>query len=264
MPVWKWALLLLISLILSILMYSLTQVVRIIPIHAWLQSLLSIAVSVGMIALYAVFVKVFENHPAGDIPFGKIVPDTLKGLGFGFGYFILLVGLMAAIGVYHVEAFGVDHPSELIAAFFLFLIVGVGEEIVFRGVLFRWIDEKWGFVAALVVSSLFFGFVHIINPGATWWSSLAIAIEAGLLLGAAYKYAGNLWLPIGIHWAWNFTQGNIFGFAVSGGDAGVSLIQSYVTGTDLLTGGEFGAEASLFAPILGLALAVWFIVKSRK
>ena len=157
-----------------------------------------------------------------------------------------------------------DRPAELVSAFFLFLIVGVGEEIVFRGILFRWLDEKWGFVTALAVSSLVFGLIHIFNPGSTWWSSLAIAIEAGLLLGAAYKYAGNLWLPIGIHWAWNFTQGNIFGFAVSGGDAGISLIQSHVTCADILTGGAFGAEASILAPILGLALAIWFIVHSRK
>ena len=264
MPVWKWAILLIVSLILSFLMYGLAQGVRFIPVNDWLQCLLSLAVSAGMIALYAVFVKAFEHHPAGDIPVGKIVPDTLKGLGTGFGYFFVLVLLMMALGLYHFDSIGVDRPAELVSAFFLFLIVGVGEEIVFRGILFRWLDEKWGFITAMAVSSLVFGLIHIFNPGSTWWSSLAIAIEAGLLLGAAYKYAGNLWLPIGIHWAWNFTQGNIFGFAVSGGDAGISLIQSHVTGSDILTGGAFGAEASILAPILGLALAIWFIVHSRK
>ena len=54
----------------------------------------------------------------------------------------------------------------------------------------------------------------------------------GLLLGAAYKYSGTLWLPVGIHWAWNFTQGNIFGFEVSGSDAGVSLMKGIVSGPD--------------------------------
>ena len=143
-------------------------------------------------------------------------------------------------------------------------LVAVGEEILFRGILFRWIDSKWGFVPALIVSALFFGVAHIFQPGASWWSSIAIAIEAGLLLAAAYKYSGTLWLPIGIHWGWNFFQGNIFGIEVSDSDAGESLIIPEISGPDILTGGAFGAEASIVAFLLGLALSVWFIVKVVK
>ena len=141
--------------------------------------------------------------------------------------------------------------------------MAVGEEIIFRGVLFRWIDEKWGFVTALVTSAILFGAMHMGQPNATWWSSLAIAIEAGLMLGAAYKWSGTLWFPIGIHWAWNFFQGNIFGFAVSGSDAGVSLFHSVTNGPEILTGGSFGAEASIITVILGAILSAWFIFKAR-
>ena len=136
--------------------------------------------------------------------------------------------------------------------------------ILFRGILFRWIDEKWGFVAALVVSAVLFGAMHLGQPGSTWWSSLAIAVEAGLLLGAAYKGSGTLWLPVGIHWSWNFFQGNIFGFAVSGGDAGVSLLQAATSGPDILTGGVFGAEASILTVVLGTLLSVWFILRATR
>jgi len=87
-------------------------------------------------------------------------------------------------------------------------------------------------------------------------------VEAGLLLGAAYKYSGTLWLPIGIHWAWNFTQGNIFGFEVSGNDAGASFLKSTVSGPDWLTGGAFGAEASVIPVFLGLILSAWYIWKT--
>ena len=149
-------------------------------------------------------------------------------------------------------------------AFFMFLIVAVGEELMFRGVLFRWIDEKFGFSAALIASALVFGLVHIANPGATWWSSLAIAIEAGLLLGAAYKYSGTLWLPIGIHWAWNFSQGNVFGFEVSGGNAGSTLIIPYIDGPEIITGGDFGAEASIIAVVLGAAISAVLVVSVLK
>jgi hypothetical protein len=101
------------------------------------------------------------------------------------------------------------------------------------------------------------------NPGATVWSSVAIAVEAGLLLGAAYKWSGTLWVPIGIHWAWNFFQGPVFGFAVSGNDT-PSLIKPVIEGPDWLTGGPFGAEASVPAFILGLAMAIGFLWLYRR
>ena len=68
-------------------------------------------------------------------------------------------------------------------------------------------------------------------------------------------------MPIGIHWAWNFVQGNIFGFEVSGGDAGKALLQATVIGPDILTGGSFGAEASVITVVLGLALSLWYLLR---
>ena len=254
-----WLLLAVASFILSFLMYGLAMAVTDFISTPWICCLAAVGLSVAMIALYVLFVKWFEQAPARDIPLSRLAPDTLKGLGIGFAFFVVVVLMMLAAGLYRIDSAGTDSPAGIFAAFIGFLMVAVGEEIIFRGVLFRWIDEKWGFLAALIASSLLFGLMHIFQPGATLWSSFAIAIEAGLLLGAAYKYSGTLWLPIGIHWAWNFTQGNIFGIAVSGSDAGVSLIQPSITGPDLLTGGVFGAEASIIAVIIGLALSIWFI-----
>ena len=134
--------------------------------------------------------------------------------------------------------------------------MAVCEEVVFRGVLFRLIDDRWNTTVALLVSALVFGAAHFINPGATWWSSLAIAVEAGLLLGAAYKFSGNLWLPIGIHWIWNYVQGYVLGFAVSGIPVGSKILSPVISGSDLLTGGVFGAEASVISVGIGLILAV--------
>ena len=128
------------------------------------------------------------------------------------------------------------------------------------------IDDRWGTAVALVASALVFGFVHISNKNATVWSSVAIAVEAGLLLGAAYKWAGTLWAPIGIHWAWNYFQGPVFGFAVSGNET-PSLVQPVIDGPAWLTGGPFGAEASVPAFVLGLAMAIgflWLHLKGRR
>ncbi|MBR3291925.1 MAG: CPBP family intramembrane metalloprotease [Bacteroidales bacterium] len=264
MPVWKWCLLLLASLVLCFLMYGFHQMLVEQTVAVWLRCLVTTASSVAMLVLYALFVRWFERHPAQDLPFPKLAADTGKGFLIGILYFVVVAGVMWLCGIYKVTGTGTDQPELVISAFFLFFGVGVAEEIMFRGVLFRWIDEKWGFPIALAVSALLFGIMHLGQPNATWWSSAAIAIEAGLLLGAAYKWSGTLWLPIGIHWAWNFCQGNVFGFPVSGSDAGVSLIQSAVEGPELLTGGLFGAEASIFSVILGLLLSLWFILKIVK
>ena len=93
---------------------------------------------------------------------------------------------------------------------------GFTEELLFRGILFRWIEEFGGSWAALAVTSALFGLAHIFNPGATWFSSFAIAVEAGVLLGGAYMLTRNLWLAMGLHAGWNFTQGEIFDVPVSG------------------------------------------------
>ena len=141
----------------------------------------------------------------------------------------------------------------------MFLAVAVGEEMIFRGVIFRWIDERWNTWAALLISAFLFGWMHISNDNATWWSSLAIAIEAGLLIAAAYKWSGTLWVPIGLHWAWNYTQGNIYGLAVSGGDSGDALLATTVNGPDIITGGAFGPEASIIAVIFGTFYTIVFL-----
>ena len=91
-----------------------------------------------------------------------------------------------------------------------------------------------------------------------------IAIEAGVLLGAAYKYTNSLWFPIGIHWAWNFTQGNVFGVAVSGGDIEESILSATLSGPDIITGGSFGPEASIIALLLGSILSAFFLWKILK
>ncbi len=264
MPVWKWALLLVVSLILAVLMSSIAQEVFMDIDRLWVQWTFGVVSFIAMIGFYALFVKWFEKHKAMDIPLRRFAQDTAKGLGVGFGFFVSVVLIMMLLGLYRIGGIVTDKPMHILSAFFLFLLVGTGEEIMFRGVLFRWIDEKWGYVTALIISSLLFGFIHFFQSNASWWSSLAIAIEAGLLLGSAYKYSGSLWFPIGIHWAWNFTQGNIFGFEVSGQDAGVSLLKSTVNGPDWLTGGAFGAEASVIPVLLGLILLAWYIWKIHR
>ena len=264
MPLWKWILLFLISLVLGFILLSIGQASNIPDVAVWLSCLINVALPAAMLVLYALFVKIIERTPAKDLPMRRLASETGKGFGIGTLFFVVVVAVMLICGVYKFVSVNIGNIDLIIQALFFFITVAVGEEILFRGIMFRWIDEKWGFTAALVVSSLLFGFMHIFQPGASWWSSIAIAIEAGLLLGAAYKYSGTLWLPIGIHWGWNFFQGNIFGIEVSGSDAGESLFIPEISGPEILTGGAFGAEASIIAFVLGLMLSIWFIIKVAK
>lgn len=105
--------------------------------------------------------------------------------------------------------------------------------------------------------------VHISNDNASLWSSIAIALEAGTLLAAAYMWSKNLLFPIGIHWAWNFVQGYIYGAPVSGNKV-TPLLTSSVSGNEYLSGGSFGPEASIVAVIIGLAFTYLFIQQAMK
>lgn len=253
-PLWEWILLLVVSFVLAILGYALVMATDMI-LHS---PVVTIFATLLLIALYVVFVRWFEGEWASDVLQWRGFADTGLGLAIGAGFFLVVVGLMLALGCCSLEWRGFYWAGQF-SAFAMFFCVAAAEEILFRGILFRLIDRRWGFWAALIASALVFGLIHITNDNATLWSSFAIAIEAGLLLGAAYKWAGTLWLPIGIHWAWNYTQGNIFGFAVSGSDAGESLWRITTSGPDILTGGAFGAEASILSVILGTALSALFI-----
>ena len=253
-PLWQWILMVVVSFVLAVFAYGFIVVSGEILQAPWVRVVCSLVV----IALYVFFVRWFEKEWARDILQLRGAADLLLGLAVGVVFFVLVVALMLLFGCCTVEKLGFDWPRQL-SALCMFFGVAVGEEVIFRGILFRWIDRRWGLTAALIVSALIFGLIHITNDNATLWGAIAIAVEAGLLLGAAYKWSGTLWLPIGIHWAWNYAQGNIFGFAVSGNDAGSSFLRVVADGPDLLTGGAFGAEASLLSVLLGLAFAALFL-----
>ena len=265
-PFGKWLLLFLVGCLLFLLSYGIlsihTALDEVFKMPWWVLCLLCVAASALNLLLYAGWWRWTERRKAADLPMHRLLPDTGLGFGIGILYFVIVTGCIALFGGYRIAGVGNDWIA-LAKALFMFLVVAVGEEVLFRGIVFRMLDRQWGTAVALIVSAMIFGFVHITNDNATVWSSVAIAVEAGLLLGAAYKWAGNLWLPIGIHWAWNFFQGPIFGFAVSGNDTR-SLIKPVIEGSDWLTGGSFGAEASIPAFVTGLVFTVLFLYWMRK
>ena len=230
--------------------------------HSLAMSLvLPVLVSALMLLCYAGLRRWVEKVWPSDVSCRVLLPHTLAGMGMGIGYFIVVVTVMAVCGVYAIGS--VEAPGTAFASMLgQYLMVAVGEEVLFRGIMYRMIDTFIGTKTALLVSALFFGLAHY--PQGTLWSSIAIALEAGLLLAAAYRYTGTLWLPIGIHWTWNLVQGNVFGFQVSGTESGPSIITPVIDGPEILTGGVFGAEASVIAVVVGAAVAVYLLNNRKK
>ena len=257
---WKWLLLLIAGFLAFTLILGFSQLPIAVdeghPIPVWIYINLALLSAGAILGLYTLWRRMDGYRRAPDLAMRKLNAGLWGGFGIGAVFFALVTGSIALLGGYRIGAVQWDTVS-LVKSLFQFLIVGVGEEVLFRGIVFRMLDERWGTLVALVLSSLLFGFLHITNDNATVWSSIAITIEAGLLLGAAYKWSGSLWLPIGIHWSWNFFQGPVFGFAVSGNET-YSLISPVIDGPLWMTGGDFGAEASVPAVILGLAVTILF------
>ena len=224
-------------------------------------------VSVGALAVcalltvFAVKRLIERRKPAAiGLNLRRFVIDWLKGAGVGAAYLGASVGILALLGGYRIS--GVAFAGQALAGgLLLHFFVGVFEETLFRGILFRFLEEGFGSWIALTLTALFFGLSHWGNPNATVWSAAAIALEAGLLFGAVYMATRSLWIVMGLHTAWNFLQGTIFGVAVSGNGAPTdSLFQPIIQGNLWLTGGAFGIEASVIAVVLGLGLGIYFIV----
>lgn len=256
-PLWKWLLLFIAAFLLSTMGYGMLVAGYEVSCQ-FVSSGFTVFWAAAILGLYALFVKLLEKRWPTDLSLRRLVPHTLLGLFVGFLFMVLVVSTIVASG-YATVTWKDFSGEQQFSVFMMFLAVAVGEEMICRGVIFRWLDERWNTWVALIISAVFFGWMHISNDHATWWSSLAISIEAGLLLGAAYKWSGSLWLPIGIHWAWNYTQGNIFGLAVSGTDAGATVLATTVDGPDIITGGAFGPEASIIAVFLGTLFTIVFL-----
>jgi membrane protease YdiL (CAAX protease family) len=192
----------------------------------------------------------------------NITRDTFLGLALGAVLFSLVIIELVATRSYHID--GVQWTNAALYAA-LWLLPGAAlEELLFRGVLFRLLAEWSGTWIALGVSAALFGASHVLNPGATWFSTAAIAIEAGVLLGAAFIATRSLWFPIALHFAWNFCEGPVYGTQLSGMTIGHSLVRAQMSGPVWLTGGTFGPEASVPALVTCLVAAVALLVYASR
>jgi uncharacterized protein len=124
-------------------------------------------------------------------------------------------------------------------------------------------EEKLGSYISLTISSVIFGVLHLANPHTTLLSSLCIT-AAGFLMGSAFIYSRNLWFPIALHFAWNFTQSGIYGAITSGNEKTNSLLEAKIKGSEIITGGAFGPEGSIQATLLCFIASVLLLMICRR
>jgi membrane protease YdiL (CAAX protease family) len=213
--------------------------------------------AVVMIVAYWLAVRLVEGRSAKELGTKDSFLGLAGGVLLGMLLFSSVYGLLWLMGYAHVTGWTASSGVETALA--IAIASAVGEEIVMRGIFFRIFEQGFGTIAAIVVSSLLFGLLHALNQGATPWSTAAIALEAGALLGASYAATRTLWVPIGLHFGWNFAEGGIFGAAVSGREYH-GLIANTISGPSIWTGGVFGPEASIAAVAIGLVAASVLLV----
>jgi hypothetical protein len=206
-------------------------------------------------------VRLIERRSPRELALGPAPGMLILGIAIGAALFSAVYAVLWARGFAHYH--GIVGYSGLMAALGVSLISAIGEELVFRGVIFRLFEDSFGTLVAVVISAAVFGLLHAANPGATVASTAAIALEAGILLALAYAATRSLWLPIGLHFAWNFTEGGVFGAQVSGGTL-KGILDFPLSGPELWTGGKFGPEASVIAvAICMVAAAIFGVITVR-
>lgn len=223
---------------------------------------LAVVGAVAAVAVYWAVMRFVAGRPTPEIARDGAGREALSGAGVGLGFVLVCALLIAAAGGYSFSWSSGNLLPAVLAVAATAVGAAVTEELMFRGLALQALEAMWGSRAALAITALLFGGMHLANPGATVWSSLAIAVEAGVLLGAAYLWRRSIWFVAGLHFAWNATEG-LLGIPVSG-HVSPGLLTAEVSGPALLTGGEFGLEASIVPVLVSLLLAVPMLLRAHR
>ncbi|MER6825481.1 CPBP family intramembrane glutamic endopeptidase [Streptosporangium sp. NPDC000563] len=230
--------------------------------NAFLTLVLGVATAVLAVVAYAWVVRWSERRVPVEVARAGAATAVGRGVLIGVGMFAAVIANIALLGGYRID--GAGSVTGAVALFGFMAAAAVTEELIFRGILFRIIEERAGTWIALALTSVLFGLVHLFNEHAGLWGAIAIAVEAGGMLAAAYVATRTLWVPIGLHFGWNFAAAGIFGTEVSGNGASQGLLNGVTSGPALLTGGEFGPEASPYAVLFGVLLTIAFMWLARR
>jgi len=231
-----------------------------------LANLLAFAIVTPAIYLaYWMYAHYVERRHLTELGPENMFQEFGLGSFIGFGLFAFVIAILWMSGFYRVSGIEIVQLS-LFGALAGAFVSAFAQELIFRGVLYR-ITEAWlGSWWALTVSALLFGLIHLTSAGATIFSAIAIAIQAGVLLGAAYALTSRLWMAIGLHTMWDFANDSIFGVGVvsKSSETIKGFLQASLSGPKIVTGGEFGVEASIVSLLIGLAAGVIMLQRAYR
>ncbi|WP_406394262.1 CPBP family intramembrane glutamic endopeptidase [Streptomyces sp. NBC_00887] len=233
------------------------QAVAAVQDDPWLSLAVGLLVSVLAVLAYGWVVRRTEHRPSTEVARTGAGPAIGRGALMGVAMFGAVIANIALLGHYEIDGLASVHGA--VGLFGLMAVAAVTEELLFRGVLFRIVEEYAGTWIALTLTGTLFGLMHLLNPHADLWGAIAIAIEAGGMLGAAYAATRTLWLPIGLHLGWNFAAAGIFSTEVSGNNTPQGLLDTVTSGPKLITGGDFGPEGSVYAVLAGVLMTAAFL-----
>jgi CAAX protease family protein len=221
-----------------------------------------------LLGLYAILTRLLEQRPLGSVGLAfhprwkhELVTGSIAGT-------VMILAVAGSEGLLGAAKFSLAPPPAGRVAFagllifLLFAVAAAVEELVFRGYPFQRLVDVGGPVFAVIVLSVLFGLAHLRNPFHTWISTLNTA-AVGVLLAICYLRTRALWLPLGIHFAWNFVQGFVLGLPVSGLVFPEPLLQAKVSGPAWLTGSAYGPEGSILTLGVIAAGTVYFFVSRR-
>jgi len=199
------------------------------------------------------------------VSMGYSMKGRLKDCIYGIlvGLVLISLGFFSLLFTDYLEITQIVFSFKIVAgSFFFYLVAAMIEEVIFRGYVLNNLMEYGNKYLALFISSVLFALIHGMNPNLTIIAMVNLAIAGGVL-GITYIYTKNIWYPVFLHVSWNYFQGPIYGFEVSGTQA-VSIISQKVSGNELITGGDFGFEGSIILTFLMIALIIVSDVIMRK
>ena len=214
--------------------------------------------SIAMFAGYHLHLKYYEKESFSEFSFKHIRTEFPIGLMIGFGAMGMVVFILYTLGCYNIV--GTKSLYEFLPTIAFIFGAAVLEEIIFRGLIFRLIENWKGPITALIVSSLIFQIPHFMNLH-TGILPAILGVLFGVVTGLMYAYTRRLWLPIAFHFSWNLVQ-PIFITTLSGGEF-VSLLEAELQGPELLIGSEFGLEVSIFSFGFLLLIGLYYYVKLK-
>ena len=206
---------------------------------------------------YALYVRLIEKRELTELSLSNAFREFGLGFLIGFGLFASVILILWLLGLYTVNGFEFILLS-LLGALFGAFVSALAQELVFRAVIYRITEEWLGTWWAVSISAILFGLIHLSSAGATIFSTLAVALQAGVILAAVYTLTHRIWMALGLHMAWDFANDGVFGVGIAGqsGESLKGLFQASLQGPELLNGGKFGIEGSLIALVIVLLAGI--------